>query len=74
MKVHVVTIEHKYSTDITVHLTSEGAVARMNEYADEWWEREFPGKAKPADDKIGEVYFDNIDGEYCNIEECEVQS
>jgi hypothetical protein len=73
MKVHVVTIEHKYSTDITVHLTREGAVARRDEYADEWWEREFPTTTKPTEN-IGEAYFERISDEYCNIEECEVQS
>jgi hypothetical protein len=73
MKVHVVSIEHRHGTNITVHVTSQGALDQRDQYADENWDSEFPDEDKPAEN-IGDAYFDKIEDEFCNIEEIEVQS
>lgn len=72
MKIFVALYEHKFGSDTTAHQTMAGAQARKDAIGDEWWDTEFPGVTRPVT-AIGDAYFDRIDGEFFNIEECEVQ-
>lgn len=40
MTVHVLIIEHRHGTSVSVHTTPEGAQRVLNEYVAEWWEKE----------------------------------
>ena len=73
MKVFVGIYSHKHGNDIAVYATRERAEQGRQVIADIWWEHEFDEEEKPTDpEELASAYFDRVEGESFDIEECEV--
>jgi hypothetical protein len=70
--VWVCVITHKYGEDISAHATEESALAEVDAYVEEWWEREM-GKDAPMPEAAAErrdAYFEKtMESEFFNVED-----
>lgn len=71
--VYVLTIDHKHGQNVYVNRTEEGARKELETYVTENWESEMPADRyiQVSDNAVGE-YFHETEGEFYNIECCEV--
>lgn len=70
----VLTIDNESGIQPSVHRTRDGAYQELDDYVQEWWEKELGDDPMP-DDQFERIryYFDNVEGELAEIDECEVQ-
>jgi len=75
MKVYVAIYEHKYGNDIRVFNDMKKAEEWRVEIADEWFDDVFRGDLKkPLDtNEMAGLYWSNVQDEWFNIEESEVE-
>ena len=72
-KVIVATYEHRHGTDIRVFDSFEKAQVWKDEIGAEWWS-EVSDDTQPEDPcACGDEYFERAEGEWFNVEECEVE-
>lgn len=59
-------IEHQHGTDITIHRTREGALAKVDQFVADWWDTEM-GEDDPMPEDAAEArqsYFEKVDESY----------
>lgn len=73
MNVYVAIYEHRHGRDVSVFNTAESAEALRQRIAADWWETEMQGADMPEDPSIAaDDYFGTVDGEYFDVQACEV--
>lgn len=57
-------IDHNHGTDVTIHRTHEGALAKVDQFVDDWWADEMGDEPKPDDAaEARQAYFENVEDE-----------
>lgn len=70
--VYVLSIDHKYGTNIYVNMTDEGSRAELLKYVLENWESTMPKEHLLRTENAVEDYFSTTEEEFYEIEFCEI--
>lgn len=73
--VYVLTLEHEYGTDVTLHTTEAAATKARNDFAAEWWSHELgPDVPMPSDpDQAAAEYFERVESDGYSIEQASIE-
>lgn len=58
-------IEHRHGTDVTVHRSREGALAKVDQFVADWWDTEMGEDEPMPEDPAAarQTYFESVDDE-----------
>ena len=57
-------IDTNHGTDVTIHRTHDGAVAKVNQFVEDWWADEMGDEPMPEDmDEARQAYFEAVEDE-----------
>lgn len=57
-------LDHNHGTDVTIHRTHNGALAKVDQFVENWWADEMGDTPMPEDKaQARQMYFDEVEHE-----------